>query len=143
MGFNYRFTDVKASIGISQLSKLDFILEKRQKVVQKLKYLMGSNIKFQKVPSYVDLHPYYNLTCLFDDKETRDLVQKKWESNQIETRISFPPAMITISSKSSKVTVSKLPNTILSYETMLDIPCHQNITDNEIDKISNIILNNV
>ena len=144
MGFNYRFTDVKASIGISQLSKLDCILKKRQKVVQKLKNLMGANIKFQKVPSYVDLHPYYNLTCLFDDKETRDLIQKKLESNQIETRISFPPCHNQpFHQNLPKVTVSELPNTIRGYETMLDIPCHQNITDNEIDKISNIILNNV
>ncbi len=144
MGFNYRFTDVKASIGITQVSRLDDILSKRQKVVKNIKDLMGEKVKFQKVPKYVDLHPYYNLTCLFESKKTRDSIMNILEKNNIETRISFPPCHLQPYHKNlESISLNNLDKTVRSFEIMLDIPCHQNINENEIDKITSIILANV
>lgn len=144
MGFNYRFTDVKASIGICQLEKLDDILTKRQVIVKKIKNILDHKVKFQKIPENVDLHPYYNLTCLFENNSQRDKIQEKLNENEIETRISFPPCHLQpFQSKLKSLSVSELPNTINSFSIMLDIPCHQNIKDNQIDKITDVILRNV
>lgn len=42
IGYNYRMTDIQASVGIKQLEKLDWIIEERQKIAQK--YLKGLEI---------------------------------------------------------------------------------------------------
>lgn len=42
VGYNYRMTDIQASVGIKQLEKLDWIIEERQKIAQK--YLKGLEI---------------------------------------------------------------------------------------------------
>jgi len=39
VGYNYRMTDIQASVGIKQLEKLDWIVEERRKIAQK--YLEG------------------------------------------------------------------------------------------------------
>ena len=35
VGYNYRMTDIQASVGIEQLKKLDFIVEKRREIAKK------------------------------------------------------------------------------------------------------------
>ena len=134
LGYNYRFTDVKATIGLEQMKKLNNILERRLSIVSKIKNLLNKKINFQHIPDYVTLHPYYNLTPLFESKSQRDFVQQKLNENKIETRISFPPCHLQPYHKNlEKFTFNNLPNTIKSYECMLDIPCHQNLSDSDID----------
>ncbi len=49
IGFNYRMTDIQASVGIKQLEKLDWIVEERRKIAQK--YLEGlKNIDCIRLP---------------------------------------------------------------------------------------------
>ena len=62
----------------------------------------------------------------------------------IETRISFPPCHLQPYHKNlESISLNNLDKTVRSFEIMLDIPCHQNINENEIDKITSIILANV
>ena len=66
------------------------------------------------------------------------------EENNIETRISFPPCHLQPYHKNlESISLNSLSNTIRSYEIMLDIPCHQNLSDSDIDKMTSIILANV
>ncbi len=66
LGYNYKMTDLHASIGVKQMEKLEFILKRRKELAkiydQELKDLEWLTIP--KVPKgYV--HPYPSYVCLF------------------------------------------------------------------------------
>jgi perosamine synthetase len=52
VGYNYRMTDIQASVGIKQLEKLDFIVNERRKIAQKynkaFKSIKGVNIPIEE-----------------------------------------------------------------------------------------------
>ena len=60
------------------------------------------------------------------------------EKNGVETRIAFPPIHLQPMFNNMFKDLS-LPNTMLAYETMLDIPCHAKLTSSEINLIIKII----
>ena len=41
VGYNYRLTDIQASVGIQQLSKLDYIVSERRKIAQRYRELLS------------------------------------------------------------------------------------------------------
>jgi len=49
IGYNYRLTDIQASVGIMQLEKLDWIVSERRKIAQKY-HEAFKNISFLKIP---------------------------------------------------------------------------------------------
>ena len=69
LGYNYRMTDIQASVGIQQLAKLDTIISERRKIVNKYMNVLkqydfiklpleppGSFSNFQAFPIYLDEH---------------------------------------------------------------------------------------
>jgi len=54
-GYNYRLTDIQASIGLEQLKKLEYILNERFKIAEKYKKLLKDNrfIKTLSIPENV------------------------------------------------------------------------------------------
>lgn len=139
-GCNYRFTDVKAAIAIPQLTKLEGIMQKRSSVIQSILNNLSPSVGFQSVPPYVNRHPYYCFTVLFNSTTHRDEVIRRFDQSNIEWRISFPPChQQPYHSTLPFESISSLIHTCEAYRTMLDIPCHQNLTEDEILKITNII----
>ena len=59
LGYNYRMTDIQAALGLSQLNRLENIVEKRNKILDKYKEdLSGLPIEFLEIPTdcYSALH---------------------------------------------------------------------------------------
>lgn len=70
LGYNFRMTDIQGSLGVSQMKKVNFLLEERKRIAGLYdEYLKG--IKFIKLPSastdYV--HSYQSYVCLFQPEE--------------------------------------------------------------------------
>lgn len=80
IGYNYRMTDIQASIGIKQLEKLDWIVSERRKIVQKYKDYL-KDINCIKLPlekegyfsNYQSFSIYLNKNCPISRD---DLIQK-------------------------------------------------------------------
>ena len=66
LGYNYRMTDMQAAMGLAQLEKLDFIIEKRRSIAVKYDRAF-LEIKFLKTPIEPDnyRHTYQSYVCLF------------------------------------------------------------------------------
>lgn len=76
-GFNYRMSELQGAVGIAQLRKLDYIVEKqienKNKIVNYLKDNFGENIEFRKKPR--------------DSKDTSDALVIITESNLMARKI--------------------------------------------------------
>lgn len=140
LGYNYRYNDVLASIGITQLSRIEEILVAKQKIANYYDAKLSNidSITIPKVENFVTRHSWYHYTISFASINIRDKVRDKLEKSGIETRVAFPPIHLQPMFDGKYVHL-KLPNTKLVFETMLDIPCHPKLKDFEIEKIISVI----
>jgi len=76
LGYNYRMTDIQASLGIAQLKKLDYILKKRREIAEKYNQVFNK-IPYLEIPTEKkgNLTNYQSYTILL--KENSPVSQKK------------------------------------------------------------------
>ena len=66
LGWNFSFTEMQAAIGISQMNKLDMIINKKDKLYQKYsENIVSNNIKMKNVPKTTTspVHWFSNVVC--------------------------------------------------------------------------------
>jgi perosamine synthetase len=78
LGYNYRMTDIQGALGVTQMQKAGFILEKRKEKAdyyfEKLKNLPW--LRLPQTPVYSN-HAYQAFVCLFEpEKITLDTIEK-------------------------------------------------------------------
>lgn len=91
VGYNYRMTNLCAAIGVAQLERLDFFLERKRRVAAAYRAgLRGTPLQFQPEP--VDaLHSWWMVTVLVDNATERDALRAHLAAVGIETRPAFYP----------------------------------------------------
>jgi perosamine synthetase len=92
VGYNYRMTNICAAIGLSQVEKVESILERKKEIAnlyeEKLK---ECPLDFQKIQSN-GLSSYWLVSILTKDKDIRDGLSNFLNKSGVETRPLFYPA---------------------------------------------------
>jgi len=133
LGYNWRMSSITASLGISQLSKLDKIISKRQ---ENAKYLSEqlSKIDQIRVPTYPSNyeHIFQMYTIRLDSKDTRDNLKKYLEEKRIFSKVYFNPIHYTTYyqqlNENQKIS---LPITENVSDQVLTLPLYPNMTTEE------------
>lgn len=132
LGYNWRMSSITASLGISQLSKLDKIISKRQ---ENAKYISErlSKIKQITVPTPPPKfeHIFQMYTIRLDDKKTRDDLKIYLEKKRIFSKVYFNPIHLTTYYKQNKNSTNILPVTENISEQVLTLPLYPNMTSEE------------
>ena len=124
MGWNYYMNEFSASIGLSQLKKLDRMNNYRKKIAYR--YHKELNIE-NKIP--FDKNCVYHIFWI--QVKDRLKFMKKMSSKGIETGIHYKPVhKMTLYNQKTK-----LPITDQIEKQIVSIPIHPNLKENEIDKI--------
>ncbi len=135
-GFNLRSTDLNAFLGLEQLKKLNNIVKKREENYKSYKNKLEKYYWVQK--SDANLVSCFALGLITDDLGK---VVASLEKNSIETRplicgsIGEQPFWIDMYGKQI------LPNASRVHNNGFYVPCHQNMTKEEIDKICDVLIN--
>jgi len=124
IGNNYYMNEFSASIGLVQLKKLDKLNNIRRKIAKRYskEIKINSKMQFDQGCSY---HLYWILV------KNRKKFQKQMAEYGIETGTHYKPVH-TFSLYKSK---TKLKNTENIGKSVVTIPCHSNLNENEIEKI--------
>ena len=86
VGYNYRLTNLAAALGVAQMEKLDFLIEKQRELAQKYEnFFKNSEIKFITEPKEAKSNYWLNAIIL-KDRVQRDEFLKKTNENGIMTR---------------------------------------------------------
>ena len=87
-GFNYRLSDILAAIGIAQLGKLDWILQRRREIAARYRELLAdaSGIVTPDDPTW-GRHVYQSFVVLLDESIDRDAVIAALADEGIETTL--------------------------------------------------------
>jgi CDP-6-deoxy-D-xylo-4-hexulose-3-dehydrase len=136
-GLNVRSTDLNAFIGRNQLKKMGTFVEARNKNHNRFQETLKDHLWVQKSDTEVVSSLGFGL--MTEDRET---VVKALTENEIECRplicgsIQEHPFW-TLTNKFEK---SYLPNADKVHKNGLYVPCHQSMTDKEVDFICQILL---
>src|SRR3989338_73715 len=90
-GLNFRSTDLQSAIGLSQLSKLDGFLEKRNQIANLYQPSFEGLLTVQKTQEYVDVHPYMMFFVLVEDEKKRSALSSQLKDEGILCREGWRP----------------------------------------------------
>jgi UDP-4-amino-4,6-dideoxy-L-N-acetyl-beta-L-altrosamine transaminase len=138
MGFNFRLSDVACALGTSQLKKLDSFLEKRNEIATIYERYFSGNPYFETIPipaehySTRHLYPILLHPSLWKHKERifRALVDLG-----IGVQVHYTPTY-QFSFYQKKWGDMSVESAEFFYHSELSIPCHQNMSEEDIQYIS-------
>ena len=135
LGYNFRMSNITASLGLSQISKTDKLIQRRRK---NSKYLTSRikdcNIKFMKHPK--DYFNVYQLYTIRVDKKLRNQLMEYLEKKGIMTKIYFFPVHETHFYKNVLEYNSNLEVTEKISEEVITLPMFPTLSKMEMDMIS-------
>jgi len=140
VGYNYRMTNICASIGLAQLKRINSLIKRKQEINSLYnKFLKSTNLSFQKNDKNCK-NTYWLVNILFQNSKTRKKVEKKLHLKKIETRPIFKPMNKLKMYKKSDV---GFKNSINIFSRGLSLPSYPDLTNKEIKYISTIINKNL
>lgn len=142
LGFNWRMSTITATLGLSQIRKLDKLIHMRQ---ENAKYISSKLTKFPqvKVPNTPVgyNHIYQMYTIRLEDKKTRDDLHDYLTTKRIFSKLYFSPIHLTsFYQQKFKIDNNSLSITNKISEQVLTLPMYPNMTMEEktylVDSIS-------
>ena len=145
LGYNYRMTDIQASLGIVQLTRLEKTMSQKSQLVEKYTKLLSPHpeIKLPYVPNYVSRHSWYMYSIQIDEAK-RDEVVRKLEADNIQTRLSFPPVHIQKYYRDRFGWDNEfLPVSYHTWKRLINIPIWPGLSDSQLEYISEKLIKHV
>ncbi len=127
LGYNYRITDIQASLGSSQLKRLDKFTKSRKKIAQIYDQQFTSNpfIITPKVSKNVS-HAYHLYTLIIDFagiNKSRNKIMHELRKLNIGSQVLYIPVNLqTYYLKKNNFINKNFPNTLKYYYSCLSIP---------------------
>ena len=132
IGFNFKFTEMQAVIGISQMKKLDYRVKRKKEIYKKFQEnLIDLNSICFFDHDFDNTAPWF-IDCLADN---RDELQEFLKDNNIGTRIMYPP----LNRQKAYNLDGNYPVSFEIGEKGLWLPSMAQLTNDEIDYICNVI----
>jgi perosamine synthetase len=131
VGFNFKFTDLQAAVGLAQFKKLPTMMTNKQQVLKWYKqYLEGvDGVEFPwQDPRAENVIWFINL--LTPNVPSSKLAEHL-KANEIETRSFFPP-LHTQPCYDDELSAGDFPNSDWLYEHGLSLPSSYNLTEEEV-----------
>jgi len=139
IGYNFKTTEFMAAIGLSQLNKIEYILERRQKNVKILNEGLEDYDGTLQLPKHSDSISYLGYPLVVKNSKiiTRDKLSRKLEKEGIETRPLFSciPTQQPSYDKYKKEYKDKLPNAEYLGNNGFYIGCHQFLEEEDLEYI--------
>lgn len=152
LGYNYRMTDIQASLGLSQMQRADSICSRRREIAGIYSNLL-KGIDWLILPSYSKdyKHGFQSYVCLFRPENINETnIQKinKQRNNFMEylfnNGISTRPGthavhMLDYYKNKYKLEKTELMNSYIADSCSVTLPLYQGIKSEEIEFITNKI----
>lgn len=136
IGHNYRLSTIQAALGISQIDKVDEIINLRKKKADYLNQGLDGldDLKLPKAPDerFDPVYQMYTIRVL-DGKERRDGIMTYLEKEGINTRIYFDPLHKYTIFENMFKDDNVLPTTEELSNQVLTLPLYPSISYDELD----------
>lgn len=134
IGHNFRLSDVSASLGISQLNKIESFLDSRAKIARIYDSAFRGESKFRTLKIPQNIKPTYHLYPILLDsalfKHKKAIFHALLEA-QLGVQVHYKPLYKFAPYKNH----APLPNTEDFYNAEISIPCHQKMSENDAEYV--------
>jgi perosamine synthetase len=137
VAYNYRMTDIQASVGIKQLEKLDFIIEERRKIAKRYNTafanIKGVKVQVEKEGYFTN---YQSYTLLFDanSKISRNQFMELMLEKGVSTRRGIMTSHRESAYRETHASVN-LPLSEKYSDNSVVIPLFYPMTEQEIETV--------
>lgn len=140
LGYNYRMNDILASLGVSQLKKLDGFVKKRNEIVEEYRELLGDISEIDLPETTDDAYSSWHLYMIrTSDPEERDGLRDFLRDKGIGVNFHYPAVYKHPYYQQIGYKDTKLPNMEVYHDSCITIPLHTHLTSEELNYISDSI----
>lgn len=136
LGYNYRLTDIQASLGNSQLKKADQRLNIRYKIAKKYNEFFSNKKYVINHSGYIKGHAYH---LYIINVNNRDSLFKYLRDKNIFCQVHYIPLHLMPYYKQFGWKKGDLPNAESYYKTCISLPIYPSLKDEELDFVINSI----
>jgi len=141
LGYNYRMNDIQAALGLSQLKRLEIIVEKRNQLLESYKILLkGLPLRFLEIPKNVISSVHL---CVIRLENKNEKFHKKvfegMKSANIGVQLHYLPVHLHPFYQNFGFSEGDFPNAEKYGSTSISLPVHQSINDKMINNIYKIL----
>jgi dTDP-4-amino-4,6-dideoxygalactose transaminase len=138
LGFNFRMTEMQAALGISQLSRLDDQLKRKEKLAlyydQNLAGIPG--LQLAPRPAWATAQSWYMYSVMVDNLAERDRIVIHLTASGIDTRLGFPPIHNQPYYRETfGYKAEDLPISMDTWERKIDLPSWPQMSDQERHRV--------
>ncbi len=137
LGFNYRITDIQAALGISQLARADFGIERRIQIAKKYQFAFENKDFIKRQVGFVEGHAYH-LYIIEVDKRLE--LYNFLRSKSIFAQVHYIPTHLMPYYKRLGNKVGDYPLSEDYYTSCLSIPIYPTLTDDEQEFVISSLL---
>ena len=141
LGFNYRMTDFQAALGISQLDKLEWFIDRRKEIVKKynLAFKEIDGIVLHKNEEYSDTvnHLYVIKLDLSKLKVDRNEIYNALIAENIGVNVHYIPVYLHPYYQKLGYKKGLCPKAEELYDTIITIPLFPAMTDEDVEDVIN------
>lgn len=139
LGFNYRMTDIQAALGISQMSKLDSFIAKRQKLAayytEKLMTIKGVTAPHQLLDTQSGWHLYSVQLDPAVLGKSRKQIFEELRSANIGVHVHYIPVYWHPYYQGLGYERGLCPKAEKWYDNALTLPLHPQMTEEDVDRV--------
>ena len=136
--YNYRMGSINAALLMSQIARIEKILEAKKKIKSTYHNLLSDqDITYQRV----DCNSVSNewiVVAKLSDKATRDKIHRNLIENSIESKLIFKPAS-SVDWIRSQYKLSPMNISSKIFDTSLILPSSTQISEKQIERVCKII----
>ena len=136
LGWNYRLTEMQAALGLSQLKRLPFFLERRHYLAKRY-YEAFQNYPFSDIintPRYVPGHAFHLFIVHFPNSRLRDSAYEFLRSRNIGSQVHYKP-VYRHPYYVKRFGHQRLPGAEKFFEGCLSLPLYPKLRDAEQDRV--------
>lgn len=140
-GYNYRLSDVLGAIGVAQMAKLDYIVERRQELGSRYAELLQdvSGVTAPTVPSDTK-HAFQSFVVLLDEGIDRNRVIDQMRQHDIETTLgTYSMHLQPYFRDRFGIADEQLPRATRAHYSALTLPLYPQLVDDEIQRVCEVL----
>jgi len=138
LGYNFRMSNITAALGISQMEKLDRVIEMRRRNAAYLTAELNRKVPEVRTPSAPDgSHHLFQMYTIQTD--ARDALNNHLAGKGVMAKVYFPPVHQSKFYRDVLSYTDKLPVTERMADHVLTLPMYPHLTKDEMDYIVDAI----
>lgn len=143
LGFNLRFSDIQAAVGLAQLTKLDSLLEERRACAARYHELLDGLDELQRpTAGPVEGHNYqsYVVRVLDGGRERRNRIMEQMAEHEIQTRPGTHAVhRLGYYRQKYGIAPEDFPNAALCEDTTITLPIFPGMTEGDQEQVVDVL----